>query len=215
MRYLSRFTCTALDHADLVQDLWLRPRWVSSWAARELPLCIPGGPPQPRSVANPVCGPMATVAGARSLSLLCRTRSAASQFWSSTVRINAQHTGDVMISLYEYFAATDDATAAAAIQCAAASLGLPAIGMVTSINPALHMAKLESLLRRVDYDRVLDDPRWCAPLISITPGNGPRVVTITESLRDCLAVADSSSLAEAVTLWTHTRWQDMRQVCGA
>ncbi|WP_331723100.1 hypothetical protein [Nocardia sp. NBC_00511] len=119
-----------------------------------------------------------------------------------------------MISLYEYFAATDDATAAAAIQCAAASLGLPAIGMVTSINPALHMAKLESLLRRVDYDRVLDDPRWCAPLISITPGNGPRVVTITESLRDCLAVADSSSLAEAVTLWTHTRWQDAGKFAG-
>ncbi|MFE9328924.1 hypothetical protein ACIHDR_49280 [Nocardia sp. NPDC052278] len=83
-----------------------------------------------------------------------------------------------MSILYEYFAAADDAAAAAAVRCDAPSLGMPSLGLVTGLDPAVHMAILESLLRRIDYEQVIDQPRWCDPVTVRLELERPAFVTI-------------------------------------
>ncbi|MCU1646226.1 MAG: hypothetical protein JWN03_6501 [Nocardia sp.] len=110
-----------------------------------------------------------------------------------------------MVGLYEYFAAPDDTAAAAAVRCDAASLGLPSIGLVIGIDPALQMARLESLLRGIENGLVIGEPRWCVPVTSLKRGRGPWIVTITDGLCESLAAADDTALAQTVWLWARTQ----------
>ncbi|MEC3920357.1 hypothetical protein [Nocardia sp. CDC160] len=110
-----------------------------------------------------------------------------------------------MIEVYEYFAATDDIAAAAAIRCEAASLGLPSIGMVVGIDPVLQLARLESLLRGVDFEVVVGGPRWCVPIASLERSRGPSVVTVTDCLRNSLAAVDDPTFRRTAELWARAR----------
>ncbi|MCU1643813.1 MAG: hypothetical protein JWN03_4088 [Nocardia sp.] len=106
-----------------------------------------------------------------------------------------------MTGLYEYFAAPDDAAAAAAARCDALSLGLPSLGLIAGIDPAVQIGRLESLMRRIDFDQVLGQPRWCDLITSINLRTGPWVVTVTETLRESLADADESTIERTAAIW--------------
>ncbi|MEC3920346.1 hypothetical protein [Nocardia sp. CDC160] len=109
-----------------------------------------------------------------------------------------------MTSLYEYFAAPDDLAAAATVRSDAVSLGLPSLGLITGIDPAVQIGRVESLLRRIDFDEVLSQPRWCELLTSIGPNAGPWVVTVTDTLLQSLAEAGQSELERTAALWARS-----------
>jgi hypothetical protein len=105
-------------------------------------------------------------------------------------------------NLYDYFAADDDETAAAALELAL-DPGRSDVLDVKGLDPVLPLATLESLLRGVEYEQVWADPRRCKLLTD--PGHESCwVVTITDTLRDALASAGSDELGRAAVPWSET-----------
>lgn len=103
-------------------------------------------------------------------------------------------------NLYDYFAADDDATAAATFEHSPNPERFAVLD-VRGIEPAVQLATLESLLRGIDYEQVAADPRQCALLTD--PHSEERwVVTLTDTLRD--ALADADQLAHTAIAWSAT-----------
>lgn len=92
--------------------------------------------------------------------------------------------------------------------------GFPARGY----DPIVNLGRLEELLTGRDYEAIVEDPRSGG-----SPGDGDQahedhgVVTLTDSLRDALADADDSRLAELVGPWSQTEelqqpgWENVTQ----
>lgn len=105
-------------------------------------------------------------------------------------------------NLYDYFAADDDAAAAATLEHSP-DPGRFDVLDVRGVEPAVQLATLESLLRGIDYEQVKADPRRCA-LISDPHSEDHWVVTVTDTLRDALADANAEQLAQTAIAWSAT-----------
>lgn len=105
-------------------------------------------------------------------------------------------------NLYDYFAADDDAAAAATLEHSPDPERFDVLD-VRGIEPAVQLATLEALLRGIGYDQVAADPRHCA-LLSDPRGEERWVVTLTDTLRDALANADTEHLAKTAIAWSTT-----------
>ena len=105
-------------------------------------------------------------------------------------------------NLYDYFAADDDVTAAAAFEHSPDPERFAVLD-VRGIEPAVQLATLESLLCGIDYEKVAANPRQCALLSD--PRSGEQWVgTLTDTLRDALAEADTDQLAHTAIAWSAT-----------
>jgi hypothetical protein len=105
-------------------------------------------------------------------------------------------------NLYDYFAADDDAAAAATLEHSPDPEHFDVLD-VRGVEPTVQLATLESLLRGIDYEQVAADPRQCA-LLSDPHSEDRWVVTLTDTLRDTLADANAGQLAQAATAWSAT-----------
>jgi hypothetical protein len=112
------------------------------------------------------------------------------------------------VPLIDYFIARDDAEAARVEPGmggpeACGFAALPAKG----IDPAVAAGTLESILTGRPYDEVTADPRQCQLLTddeeAVAEGSS-LVVTVTDTLRDALATADTARLAEVAAAWSRT-----------
>lgn len=107
-----------------------------------------------------------------------------------------------MANLYDYFAAEDDQTAAAALDDAPDPERFEVV-QVSGIEPVVQLGTLEALLRGVPYEQVREDPRQGKLLGSADTGSR-WVVGLTDSLRDALAAATAAQLAEVAVPWSQT-----------
>ncbi|MDX8145394.1 hypothetical protein SK854_25010 [Lentzea sp. BCCO 10_0061] len=98
--------------------------------------------------------------------------------------------------LYDYFVASSDELAAAAID--GGPVGLFRTVETKSLDPAVVMGQLEELLTGRSYDDVSEDPRWGDALVMKHDGE-VLVLTVTDGLRDGLAAADD--LAGTAVAW--------------
>lgn len=105
-------------------------------------------------------------------------------------------------NLYDYFAADDDAAAAATLEYSPDPERFDVLD-AKGIEPAVQLATLESLLRGIDYEQVAAHPRQCA-LLSDPHSEDRWVVTLTDTLRDALADANAEQLVQAATTWSTT-----------
>ena len=95
-----------------------------------------------------------------------------------------------MSLLIEYFAAANDRAAAAFVDKGPGDDGVSA----PDLDPAVVLGTLESRLTEVDEDVILDNPR----LADLVADDGDlSVYTVTDELRDALAISDSDQLAQA------------------
>ncbi|WP_026416072.1 hypothetical protein [Actinomadura oligospora] len=112
-----------------------------------------------------------------------------------------------MGAVFEYFAAADDATAAAALElpslCALGALD------VKGIEPAVQLGTLEALLTERSYEEVSSDGRW-AKLVASTPGHEVCVVTLSDGLTRALAAGEPEAFAQAAEQWARTEEFDER-----
>lgn len=107
-----------------------------------------------------------------------------------------------MGNLYYYFAADDDAAAAATLEHAPDPERFDVLD-VRGIEPTVQLATLEALLRGIDYELVAADPRQSA-LLSDPQDEERWVVTLSDTLRDALANADTEQLAGVAIAWSAT-----------
>ena len=105
-------------------------------------------------------------------------------------------------NLYDYFAADDDAAAAATLEHSPDPKCFDVLD-VRGIEPVVQLATLEVRLRGIDYAQVAADPRQCA-LLSDPSREYRWVVTITDTLRDALANAHTEQLTQAAVAWSTT-----------
>lgn len=85
-------------------------------------------------------------------------------------------------------------------------------------DPVVSMGTLEELLTGRDFESIMEDPRsGGSPSDNGQSSDGHGVITLTDSLRDALAGADGSRLAEVVRLWSRTEelqqpgWEDVSE----
>ncbi|MDR2257388.1 MAG: hypothetical protein LBE25_15525 [Arthrobacter sp.] len=104
-----------------------------------------------------------------------------------------------MGNLYTYFAATDDAAAATAID--GESFPDTELVLDASVDPIVELGTLESILSGRPYEEVADDPRSGHLLAD---GGECWVVTVTEGAATALAGAQAPRHAEAAVAWSHT-----------
>lgn len=92
--------------------------------------------------------------------------------------------------------------------------GFPAHGY----DPVVNMGTLEELLTGRDFESIIEDPRsGGSPVEDDDAPEDHGVITLTDSLRDALADADDSRLAEVVGPWSRTEelqqpgWEDVTE----
>lgn len=107
-----------------------------------------------------------------------------------------------MGNLYDYFAADNDETAAATLEHAPDPSHFDVLD-AKGIDPVLPPATLEALLRGIDYAQVWADPRRCE-LLTDPQDQSRWVVTLTDTLRDALAIASADRLAQAGIRWSES-----------
>ena len=140
-----------------------------------------------------------------------------------------------------FFAAPDDEAALEAERRAGGPLGWPEVTghrksglfrkepIVTELGPAfdrfsgrgydpvVNMGTLEELLTGRDLESIIEDPRSGGSPAEGDAPEGHGVITLTDSLRDALADADDSRLAEVVGPWSRTEeleqpgWEDVTE----
>jgi len=105
----------------------------------------------------------------------------------------------VVVPLIDYFAAADDSDALRGlVPGGPAGAGFPAIP-AKGIDPAVALGKLTAILTGRRYDEVVADPHHCRPISD--EGAESLVVSVADVLRDALARADNSRLADAAAEW--------------
>ena len=110
---------------------------------------------------------------------------------------------DSRVPINDYFIASDDVDA---VRVISGSGGPGALGFETfpakGIDPAVALGTLESLMTGRAYDEVTAAGRQCHPL---TDGDDDAVVvTVTDTLRDALAVAGAERLRRVAVPWAAT-----------
>lgn len=141
-----------------------------------------------------------------------------------------------------FFRAPDDQAASEAERRMGGPLGWPVVSgqrrsgwfrkvpIVTELGPAfdgftargydavVNMGTLEGLLTGRDFEAIMEDPRSGGSLSDNGQApDGRSVITLTDSLRDALAGADDSRLAEVVQRWSRTEelqqlgWDDVSE----
>ena len=100
---------------------------------------------------------------------------------------------------YWYFLAPDDAAAAALIDSGPNGDSC----QVNDVDPAVALGTLESLLTAVEYDDLDDDERR-GGLIASAEGYERLVLSVTDGLRDALAMADEPRVDDVSTAWVAT-----------
>jgi hypothetical protein len=100
---------------------------------------------------------------------------------------------------YWYFLAPDDAAAAGLIDSG------PNGGscQVNHVDPAVALGTLEALLAAVEYDDLDDDERR-GGLIASADDYERLVMSVTDGLRDALAVADDARVDDVASAWVAT-----------
>ena len=100
---------------------------------------------------------------------------------------------------YWYFRAPDDAAAAALID------GGPNddFCQVNGVDPAVALGTLEALMTAMEYDDLDDDDRR-AGLIASADDYERLVLSVTDSLRDALIVADDARVHDVASAWVRT-----------
>lgn len=85
-------------------------------------------------------------------------------------------------------------------------------------DPVVTMGTLEEFLTGRDFDSILEDPRsGGGPSDYGQAPDGQGVITLTDSLRDAVAVASDQQLAEVVRPWSQTEelqqpgWEDVTE----
>ncbi|MFC4911489.1 hypothetical protein [Actinomadura gamaensis] len=106
-----------------------------------------------------------------------------------------------MSAVFEYFAANDDATAAAALELP--SLGALGTLEAKGIEPAVQLGTLEALLTGRTYDEVTEDARH-AKLVAATPECEAVVVTLSDGLTRALAAGEPEVFARVAEQWART-----------
>ncbi|MCP2334703.1 hypothetical protein [Actinomadura rupiterrae] len=106
-----------------------------------------------------------------------------------------------MSAVFEYFAADDDATAAAALELPS----LCALGTLEAkgIEPAVQLGTLEALLTGRSYDEVTGDARQ-AKLVAATPECEAVVVTLSDGLTRALAAGEPELFEKIAEQWAQT-----------
>jgi hypothetical protein len=113
-----------------------------------------------------------------------------------------------MSVLYDYFAASSDEAAAAAIDLpagpAAAADGSFDTVPGNGIDPVVQLGTLEALLTGRDYDEILQGRPRAGPVLASRDGGRRLVVTLTRDLQAALSQADHARLADVATPWCQT-----------
>ncbi|WP_030057787.1 MULTISPECIES: hypothetical protein [Streptomyces] len=107
-----------------------------------------------------------------------------------------------MGNLYDYYAAADDAQALGIFEDGRVDDRFGTVGL-KGVDPDALLGVVEAALRGVPEEQVEADPRFCE-LLSDPQHEGHWLVSITDSLRDALAMAGSGRLEEAASGWTLT-----------
>nr|WSX75531.1 hypothetical protein OH826_17575 [Streptomyces sp. NBC_00899] len=107
-----------------------------------------------------------------------------------------------MGDIYDYYAATDDAQALGVFEDGRMDDPFGTVGL-KGADPYLLLGAVEAYLTGVPEDQVEADPRFCG-LLSDPQHEGHWLVSLTDSLRDALAIATSGRLQEAASAWTRT-----------
>lgn len=107
-----------------------------------------------------------------------------------------------MGNIYDYYAATDDTQALTLFEndCMDDPFGTTGL---KGADPYLFLLTVEAHLTGVCEEQVEADPRFCE-LLNDPDGDGPWLVSLTDTLRDALIAADADRLLETATAWTHT-----------
>ncbi|MQS14777.1 hypothetical protein F7Q99_21560 [Streptomyces kaniharaensis] len=105
-----------------------------------------------------------------------------------------------MGNIYDYYAATDDTQALGVFEDGRIDDPFGTVGL-KGVDPYLLLGAVEAHLTGVPEEQVEADPRFCE-LLSDPQHEGHWLVSLTDSLRDALAVATSGRLQEAAFVWT-------------
>ncbi|MCQ4208735.1 hypothetical protein [Streptomyces longispororuber] len=107
-----------------------------------------------------------------------------------------------MGNIYDYYAATDDRQALALFEDDCMDDPFGTLGL-KGADPYLLLAAVEALLTGASEEQVEAIPRFCE-LLNDAGHEGPWLVSLTDTLRDALAVATPERLLETAAAWTHT-----------
>ncbi|MFG2846387.1 hypothetical protein ACGF12_24915 [Kitasatospora sp. NPDC048296] len=107
-----------------------------------------------------------------------------------------------MGNLYDYYAAADDAQALGIFEDGRVDDRFGTVGL-KGVDPYALLGVVEAALRGVPEEQVEADPRFCE-LLSDPQHESHWLVSLTDSLRDALALATSGRLQQAASVWTLT-----------
>ncbi|WP_369185560.1 hypothetical protein [Streptomyces sp. Y1] len=107
-----------------------------------------------------------------------------------------------MGNLYDYHAAADDAQALGIFEDGRVDDRFGTVGL-KGVDPFALLGAIEAALTGVPEEQVEAAPRFCE-LLSDPHHEGHWLVSLTDTLRDALALAGSSRLEEAASAWTLT-----------
>lgn len=131
-------------------------------------------------------------------------RSVVGRFASSSPRRVPVRHHRCMSGLFEYFAASSDSEAAAAIELAgrASAAGMDVIA-IAGVDPVVQLGTLEELLTGRSYDDITDDLRSGVTL-AMRDGGETCVISVTDCLASALAATSDQHLAEVAVPWSET-----------